>query len=556
MSSGGSPPTWWEVDPERLELERAHLAEIAPITEQRIDEDGCLNLDIALPSGSGSLPVTVRFRPGHPFLPPVLSAEPGTIERHQNPNDGHFCLVDNEEHWWRPSHRAADLLTELVRLLEASAANTVAEGELAMPEPLTGYLANQADYVALVHEPLLVTELATNGGEFVLREYRPHGYLVESIDGVDAAAIALPPALLERFDPERQGRTHRGRWKAIDPPPAPTDLPAILEEALRELGELAEPFRKKRGRGRRNPIGAQLWTARTFLEEGPRRGDRRRAWVFYQAVLDRQAKLDSAALVTTQALSEAARAERLRELGGLGETAFLIVGAGALGAPVAGELSRAGAGDIDLIDPDRYDLNNSVRHPLPIQLAGEPKSAGVAAWASSLNPFASVREHQFAVGREDPERLARLIAAADVVLDATGLHVVTRLLHQQCAAHETPLISAALSPGGYGGRIIRLTGASPCFDCFLDSPEVPRPLEDPPEDEMSTPYGCSHPAASCAGFDVTELSANLARTAVRAVAATGYPALDFDWAVVNFRPGAERWAQGDLKPLPSCGCTR
>ena len=91
----------------------------------------------------------------------------------------------------------------------------------------------------------------------------------------------------------------------------------MLEEALRELDELAAPFHKKRGRGRRNPTGTQLWTARTFLEEGPRRGERRRAWVFYQAVLDRQAKLDSAALVTTQALSEAARAERLRELGGL-----------------------------------------------------------------------------------------------------------------------------------------------------------------------------------------------------------------------------------------------
>ena len=73
---------------------------------------------------------------------------------------------------------------------------------------------------------------------------------------------------------------------------------------------------------------------------------------------------------------------------------------------------------------------------------------------------------------------------------------------------------------------------------------------------MSTPYGCSHPAASCAGFDVTELAANLARTAVRAAATTDYPALDFDWAIINFRPGAVRWTQGMLKPLPGCWCTR
>jgi hypothetical protein len=69
---------------------------------------------------------------------------------------------------------------------------------------------------------------------------------------------------------------------------------------------------------------------------------------------------------------------------------------------------------------------------------------------------------------------------------------------------------------------------------------------------MLTPYGCSHPAASCAGFDAVELAAGIARTAIRATNSTEYPSIDFDWAVVNFRPGSERWSQGTLTPLPDC----
>lgn len=554
MSSGASQP-WWEADPERLELELAELNKISPVSNRRI-EDGRLQLEISLVFGSATLPVTVQFRQGHPFLPPVLRAEPGVIERHQNPNNGDFCVVDNEEHWWRPFYTAATLVEELKRLLKASASGEVGEGELAMPEPLTGYLPDHDDYVALVHDGMLPIDLTEDGGEFVLSEYRPHGYVVKSIDGVEAATVTLSTDLSERLDVQRSGKPHRGTWKAVDPPPGPADLSSMLEDAVRELEEIAAPIRKRIGRGRRNPVGTHLWTARTFLEEGPHRGELRRAWVFYLVVLDCNGQLGPAAIVTTQALSEAARAERLRELGGLRDAAFLLVGAGALGAPVAGELVKAGSIELDIIDSGRYDLNNAVRHVLPFSRAREPKAPEVAAWAESLNPFAAVRGHQFSVGREDSDKLARLIAAADVVVDATGLHAVTRLLHHQCAAHGKPLVSGGLSPGGYGGRIFHLHGSRPCLDCFLDS-DIPLPLTAPADDEMATPYGCSHPAASCAGFDVTELAANIARTAIRAAGATEYPALNFDWAVVNFRPGAERWSQGALAPLPDCKwCSR
>jgi molybdopterin/thiamine biosynthesis adenylyltransferase len=176
----------------------------------------------------------------------------------------------------------------------------------------------------------------------------------------------------------------------------------------------------------------------------------------------------------------------------------------------------------------------------------------MVALAERLNPFSRVHAHRQSFGHT-PTGAAladELVDAADVVLDTTGFHSVTRLLHRRCAPEGTLLVSAALSVGGYGGRIVALRGARPCFDCFLNDGRIPVPaLGEAPN---RVPYGCSHAAASCAGFDVLELVANVARTAIRLVPGIAYPPLDFDWAVLNFRSGFDRWTQGELLAQADC----
>jgi molybdopterin/thiamine biosynthesis adenylyltransferase len=344
----------------------------------------------------------------------------------------------------------------------------------------------------------------------------------------------------------------RGQWKAVDPPPGPQDLAALHEDAFKQLAVEAVRLQKGAGRGRRNRTGITLWTARTFLEEGPRRGEQRRVWVFYVAILAKHGEITQQRYVLTQAYSQRARSERIPELSGLAQCRVLAVGAGALGSSVIGELAKAGCRHIDVVDNDDYDLNNAVRHVLPITRAGEPKALAVARWAKGLNPFISIEPHGLTVGGDDHGEVRTLLEAADVVVDSTGLHYVTRLLHKEASDAGNCLVSGALSPGAYGGRVVALRDLRPCFDCFLENPEIPRPLAEPPREEEVTPYGCSHPAASAAGFDVAELAAIVARVVVQASGRTSYPHLDYDWAVVNFRPGAERWQQGNLMAFSDC----
>lgn len=295
------------------------------------------------------------------------------------------------------------------------------------------------------------------------------------------------------------------------------------------------------------------WFGLTFMDEGPRRGERQRAWIFARA---KRGSGEIPEVVGTQAWSQPVRQLRLRELRGLEHVRGVVVGAGSVGGHVALEMARAGVGHLDVVDHDDYDLNNGVRHVLQANEAGRSKAQAVAQLAQASSPFTDAVGHDRAVGSSEEARrsVLEMVEAANVVIDATGSRNVTRLLHRRCAAAGVPLISGALSPGGRGARILVLRGFRPCLDCFYSDESIPIPDSDPVAN--TTPYGCSHPAASCAPFDVSELASNIARCAVRCVPRLRYPRLDFDWAVMNFCRSESRWAQGLLEPRADCvACT-
>lgn len=295
----------------------------------------------------------------------------------------------------------------------------------------------------------------------------------------------------------------------------------------------------------------------TFFEEGSGQGERRRTWVFAETETRPGAGADwvHGTPIRSQAIGNRQRQQRIPELDGLEDARIVMVGAGSLGSPVAVELAKSGAGRLDIVDPDIYEPGNSVRHILPVTAAGRYKAHEVAAACHALNPSCDVRGHAGVVGHPsgDADFVYELISDADLLIDTTGTHAITRLLRRRAATIGIPVLTAALSMGGFGGRAVVLQPGGPCWDCFLraqDAGIIPIPDEGPRHD--TTPFGCSHPAASCAGFDVVHLAAVTARMAVQALMRTHYPKPDHDWTILNFRPGSPPVQQGALHPDPGC----
>ena len=560
MSATGAdtPPPWFEAQPARLDWELAQFAARGlPAAQRRGLRDGRLRdslvIETDLQFQGQSVPIEVAYPCDYPDVPPTVYGPPGLLNRHQQPRSGNFCWAEDPDREWSPHGDAAQLVAEDLRWLFADSEQgptVVRAGEADMAEPITGLITRDRARVVVVPDPFFAEQLPAVEGTMTLVGNGKRLYLAR------AASLGAPDEKLRQAyfagQPERDGY-----WVELNPAPAP----AVFDDDQRLLsaisGATPRPYKRLAARlkDKKGLPSAECWVGITFLEEGPMRGQQRRNWVFARISRDRVGNERIFPRVGAQALTLAERQRRTPELVGLADARVLLIGAGSLGAAVAQELAKAGVGQLDLADPDTFDVNNAVRHVLSPLVAGYPKVNATAISAGNLNPFVDVRPHLLTVGGEadDAAALAQLVADTEVVVDTTGSTSVGRILQRHCTRAGKPLVVGALSAGSYGGEIAIFRPHAACFECLLLAQRdnvVPEP-DAAPRTSLVTPVGCSHPAFAGAGFDATQQAALIARTVVQVTGKSAYPVVDFDWAITNFR-SAPRWRSGSLEKHPDC----
>lgn len=120
----------------------------------------------------------------------------------------------------------------------------------------------------------------------------------------------------------------------------------------------------------------------------------------------------------------------------------LVIGAGGIGCPVLQALAGAGVGYMTVIDGDQVALSNLSRQWLHShQDLGLNKATSAAQSIRDLNPFIQVEavEQMFAAGNT-----LDLVAAHDLVVDATDDLDVRYLIDEACARADRPWVHAAL----------------------------------------------------------------------------------------------------------------
>lgn len=149
----------------------------------------------------------------------------------------------------------------------------------------------------------------------------------------------------------------------------------------------------------------------------------------------------------------------------------LVIGVGGLGSPVSLYLAAAGIGELTLIDDDDVELSNLQR-----QLAHAETDLGVnkaESAASSIRAINSEVRVQALTERAEGERLNALVAAADVVIDATDNFASRFAINKACLKAAVPLVSgAAIRFEGQVAVFDSRQTDSPCYECLHKSSEA------------------------------------------------------------------------------------
>jgi molybdopterin/thiamine biosynthesis adenylyltransferase len=169
------------------------------------------------------------------------------------------------------------------------------------------------------------------------------------------------------------------------------------------------------------------------------------------------------------------RLEGIFETDVLSDRTVTIIGLGTGGSLAAVELAKCAVGKFRLIDFDRLETHNVVRHACGVRDLGRLKTEAVKDEILNFNPFATVECHDVDV-LSPASNLVDLVSGSDMVLVCTdserSKYEINRCLISLWFERQIsiPAIYAGAYERAFGGDIMRvIPGESPCYDCVIGS---------------------------------------------------------------------------------------
>jgi molybdopterin/thiamine biosynthesis adenylyltransferase len=172
----------------------------------------------------------------------------------------------------------------------------------------------------------------------------------------------------------------------------------------------------------------------------------------------------------------------------LRDASVLVIGAGALGSPVALYLTGAGVGRLGIADSDVVEISNLHRQPLHFTPDnGVPKTESAASKLRFLNPQVLVETYRV---RVDADNAAGLVEGHDLVVDCSDSFETRYAVNAACCAAGIDLIEGGAV--GWSGLVMAIRpGRTACYRCAF--PEAP------PDAPSCADAGIVGPAAGVIG---------------------------------------------------------
>lgn len=197
----------------------------------------------------------------------------------------------------------------------------------------------------------------------------------------------------------------------------------------------------------------------------------------------------------------------------------LLIGAGALGSQVSELLVRAGLRRIDILDPDRLEAGNLVRHTGLVLNVGLHKAADLANRLNFATPHTRATGHNETYPPVSTEAREAL-RLADLVLDLSADNDVLRELERRRSPQDRLYVSAFIARNGQRAYAYVTEGPHlPATEA--EAAWGPLLAEDtrccPPSDQPWEGVGCWSPVFPASAPDVAAAAAFVANTVIDAL---------------------------------------
>lgn len=160
----------------------------------------------------------------------------------------------------------------------------------------------------------------------------------------------------------------------------------------------------------------------------------------------------------------------LKDVGPIGQekiikSKVLVVGAGGLGCPVVDYLSRAGVGNIGIVDHDKVSLSNIHRQSLyETKDIGKYKVNVLKKKVNLINPFVKIKIFNEKIEKKN---IKRIFKNYDFIVDGSDNFKTKFLLNSFSIKYEKTLVVGAISK--MDGHVFTLNfknKKNPCLKCF------------------------------------------------------------------------------------------
>lgn len=451
---------WYERFPERFDEEKAGMPERGFV----LDEEALTRQTVVfrgLSQVDSSRNLVVEYSDAFPSMPPRVLTEAGSkvLTAHHSQDSGAICTFGPQLGRWTADLLGTAAIDEAEDVIRNFQPDSVQPTEAQSPEPPSATYHYSPDLYFLVLPPLSNShrEVPENPvvGTFRLL-FKPPETNGPRTTVAGRGIIIKVETNAGSFETEKQYRKwlqgpqeYRGTLVILPHPPPYIGSPERLREWLLEIG-----------------VPRTDWMAFAF-PEGEETEGRYWTWVVARTKADYTFFLGKTFL-----LRPGEQNVRVPGTAGLSGKKVSVIGCGCLGSKIAVALTATGVPRIFLLDRDYLEPDNSVRHECGITQFGTRKIQAVLGRLLDMNPELVFSALNFQIGGpvdvKYQQHLFQEIASSDLVIDATGVHGVSRFINDICFNLSVPSLYVSVTNGAWGGEVVRvIPGKTACWMCWV-----------------------------------------------------------------------------------------